>query len=109
MLLVTAVAKLFASGGHSRVFQVHDELLQIGYRPLLIAVGLVEIGAAYFLFKSRSELRRSLILLWLSTNFLCYHLGNYLLGFHRCPCLGGLAEEKVSVNDNVNFFREMNP
>ena len=46
----------------------------------------------HFLIQSRSELPRSLVLLWLSANFLFYHLGNYALGVHLCPCLGQLAD-----------------
>lgn len=47
---------------------------------------------AVFLLASSGDLKRSLALLWLSGNFIAYHLGNYLLGFHNCPCLGRLAD-----------------
>lgn len=82
MLLMTALAKLYSSGGNSRVLQIQDKLLHVGYRPLLIAAALIEVTVALFLLGNRSELRRSLLLLWLSANFLCYHLGNFILGYH---------------------------
>ena len=45
-----------------------------------------------YLVKSKNDLRRSLVLLWLSGNFLFYHLGTYLLGVYLCPCLGRLTD-----------------
>ena len=45
-----------------------------------------------YLLRSSNGVRRSLVLLWLSANFLCYHLGNYLMGFQNCPCLGRLTD-----------------
>jgi hypothetical protein len=92
MLLLTAVVKLYSSGGTARVFQAKDQLLHLGYRPLMILAALVEVVAAVFLLRSRSDLRRCLLLLWLSGNFLFYHWGGYLLGFQACPCLGHLTD-----------------
>jgi hypothetical protein len=91
-LVLTSVAKLYSSAGSAKVFQMRDALLHVGYRPLMIAAGLVELAAAVFLFKTRSDLRRSLVLLWLSGNFLVYHWGSHLLGFQTCPCLGRLTD-----------------
>lgn len=91
-LALTALAKLYSSGGTTKVLQVSDQLLHLGYRPLMIAAAVVELAAAAFLIKSRSHLRRGLVLLWLSANFLVYHWGNYLLGFQTCPCLGRLTD-----------------
>jgi hypothetical protein len=92
LLLLTALAKLYSSGGGARVLQVQDQLLHLGYRPVMILVALVEIAVALFLLKSRGDLTRSLVLLWLSSNFIAYRLGSYLLGVHTCPCLGQLAD-----------------
>jgi hypothetical protein len=92
LLVVTSVAKLFAATGSAKVLEVYDQLLRVGYRPLMISVGLLEIAVALFLFKSRSDMKRCLVLLWLSANFLLYHFGNYILGVHLCPCLGHLTD-----------------
>ncbi|HLH54028.1 MAG TPA: hypothetical protein VKY92_10490 [Verrucomicrobiae bacterium] len=89
---MTALAKLYAATGDAKVLQLQDELLRIGYRPLMISVGLLEIVVALFLCKSRSDLKRCLALLWLSGNFLLYHFGDYILGVHLCPCLGHLTD-----------------
>jgi hypothetical protein len=92
MLLLTALAKLFSAGGNARVLHAQDQLLHLGYRPLMISAALLEVAVAVFLLKGRSDLRRYLVLLWLSANFISYHLGIYLLGLHTCPCLGQLAD-----------------
>ena len=92
LLVLTAIAKLYTAGGTARILGTQDQLLHIGYRPLLFLTALLEIGVALFLLGSRGELKRSLVLLWLSANFICYHLANYLLGIHYCPCLGTLED-----------------
>jgi len=92
LLLLTAVAKLYSASGSAKILEVQDRLLHLGYRPLMILAALLEIVVALFLLKSRSHLGRSLVLLWLSANFLAYHLANYLLGIHYCPCLGSLTD-----------------
>src|SRR5271157_3233196 len=86
LLLMAAAAKLYSAGGSAYVLQVQDRLLHLGYRPLMVAAGLLEVAAAVFLLKCASGLRRALALLWLSANFAFYHLGHHLLGIHTCPC-----------------------
>lgn len=104
LLLLTALAKLYSSGGSAKILQVQDQLFHLGYRPVLILAALVEIPVAVFLLKSRSDLRRSLVLLWLSSNFIAYRLGNYLLGIHTCPCLGQLADRLPLPRGLVDIF-----
>jgi len=104
LLLLTAAAKLYSSCGSVRILQVQDQLLHLGYRRVMILAALVEIVVAVFLLKSRINLRRSLALLWLSANFLAYHLGNYLLGIHYCPCLGSLADRLPLPRGLPNVF-----
>ena len=92
ILITTALAKLYAATGSAKVLQMEDPLLRIGYRPMIIYAGLLEIGIAAFLLKSRSDLQRALALFWLSGNFLWYHVANYFFGVHLCACLGHLTD-----------------
>lgn len=92
LLLVTAMAKLYSAGGNAKLLQTQDQLLHLGYRPVIIIAALIEVAVAALLFRNRSGLRRSLLLLWLSSNLIAYRLGNYLLGIHTCACLGRLAD-----------------
>lgn len=92
MLLLTAAAKLYSAGANTRILATVDPLSHLGYRPLMIAAACLEVVVAVFLLKSQSTVRRSLVLLWLTANFITYRLGNYLLGIQTCPCLGNLAD-----------------
>jgi len=92
LLVLTSVAKIWSLAGHARILQIQDPLIHLNYRPLLLLVALVELLVAAFLLKSRSDLQRGVALLWLSSNFLFYHLGNYLLNIHLCPCLGTVGD-----------------
>ncbi len=92
LLLLTAGAKLYSAGANTRILATLDQLSHLGYRPLMIAAACLEVVVAVFLLKSQSTLKRSLVLLWLTANFITYHLGNYLLGIQTCPCLGNLAD-----------------
>ncbi len=92
VLLCTALAKLYSATGHAKLLAERDHLLHMDYRFLMIGVSVVEILLALLLLRNRSNVKRSLALLWLSSNFLVYHLGNYLFGFSYCPCLGRLSD-----------------
>jgi hypothetical protein len=92
LLLLTGFAKLYASTGAATVYLIQDQLLHLGYRRLMLFASLLEMAVALFLVTSRSDLKRCLVLLWLSSNFLLYRLGNYLLRVHLCPCLGHLSD-----------------
>jgi len=72
-LLLTSLAKLYSSAGHAKVLAVQDQLLHLGYRPLMVLTAGLEVAVAVFVFKSRSDVRRCLVLLWLSGNFMFYH------------------------------------
>lgn len=60
VLFLTGLAKLYSSGGNARVLQADDQLLHLGYRPLMILAAVIEIAVAVFLLWSRSGLKRSL-------------------------------------------------
>ena len=92
MLLLTALAKLYSAEGSAKVLQIQDQLLHLGYGRVMVLAALIELGTAALLVLIRSDLKRSLMLLWLSSNLIAYRLGNYLLGIHTCPCLGQAAD-----------------
>ncbi len=92
ILVLAGAAKLYSATGTARVLEVQDQMLHLGYRPLMVSAGVVEMAVAALLLTSRSDFKRSLVLLWLSGNFLFYHWGSQLLGFHTCPCLGHLTD-----------------
>jgi hypothetical protein len=93
VLLATAAAKIFSVFGEARLLAMQDALLNIGYRPLMVVAALLEVAVASYLLGSRNDLRRAIALVWLSGNFMAYHIGSYLTGVQLCPCLGRLGDK----------------
>src|SRR5574341_213777 len=94
LLWVTALAKLYGAMGTARMLLVRDPLLFVNHRVLLVLVGLVEAGIAFYLagaWKPERYWRDAAALLWLSSNFFAYRLGRFILGVKVCPCLGMLS------------------
>jgi hypothetical protein len=91
ILVLTALAKFYSVTGDAKVLAVSDQLLHVGYRPLMAGAAVVESLIAAYLIISKQGLARSGVLLWLSANFMAYHFGNHLLGLKVCPCLGRLS------------------
>jgi len=93
ILLSTGLAKAFSAIGQARALDVTDPLIGIPFRQLLLLVGLGELLIAFFcLFTDRRRLSL-LAVAWLSTNFLVYRLGLWLIGWHRpCGCMGSLTD-----------------
>lgn len=92
LLLATALAKLYSAGGNAKILLAQDQLTHLGFRALMVLAAACEAGVAFFLLRSKNPLRCSLVLLWLTSNFICYRLFNYVLGIHTCPCLGHLTD-----------------
>jgi hypothetical protein len=104
LLIMTALAKVYSATGSAKVFLVQDALLRVGYRPLMLFAAVVEIIGAVFLLVNQNDLRRALVLLWLSCNFLLYRLGTHLLGVHLCPCLGNFSDRIPLPPDFINLI-----
>jgi hypothetical protein len=93
MLATTGLAKTFSATGPARALDAADPLTGIPFRQLLLLVGLAELLIAFFcLFTDRRRLSL-LAVAWISTNFLVYRLGLWLIGWHRpCGCMGSLSD-----------------
>lgn len=89
---VVGMAKAFSAIGPARALDSLDPLIGIPFRQLFLLVGLAELLIAFFcLFTDKRRL--SLVAVaWISTNFLVYRLGLWLIGWlHPCSCMGSLA------------------
>lgn len=93
LFLATALAKLISGAGSARILQSPDPILDIPFRHVLLIVGGIEMLVAMLcLFSSRAQLQAGVIAL-LSTNFILYRFGLWLVGWHRpCACLGNLTD-----------------
>lgn len=94
ILLLTGLAKVLSTLGVSRMLDVADPVFGLKFRHLFMAVGLLELGAAFLILLTDLRLRLKLLLIaWLSTNFVIYRAGLWLMDWHRpCNCLGTLTE-----------------
>lgn len=96
VLFLTAAAKLYSAMGTARILSLADPLLLVNNRALLIALGIVETAVAAYLLLARGaagQLRAVTVVSWLSSNFIAYRLGIYLMGVSICPCLGTLGSK----------------
>jgi hypothetical protein len=93
VLAITGLAKEFSAIGPARALDVADPLIGLPFRQLLLLVALAELLIAFFcLFTDRRRFSL-LAVAWISTNFLVYRLGLWLIGWHRpCGCMGNLTD-----------------
>jgi hypothetical protein len=89
-LALTGVGKAFSAIGSSRALDAIDPIFGVPFRQLFLGVGLIELLIAFFcLFTDRRQFNLWAVTL-ISTEFLLYRLGLWLIGWHHpCGCLGG--------------------
>ena len=75
ILIITGGAKIWSALGSAKVLIVSDPLVGMEFRYLLLLVGIIELLVAFICLLSRRDLLRTLLVVWLSTNFLIYRLG----------------------------------
>lgn len=93
VLFLTAVGKLIAAGGSSRILNVEDPLLMLSNKQLMIAVGVAELALAGYLFFGKNILLKTGLVTWLATNFGLYKIGLVWIGARKpCGCLGSLSD-----------------
>jgi len=94
ILLLTGLAKVLSTLGINRMLEVADPVFGLKFRHLFMAVGLLELGAVFLILLTDLRPRLKLLLIaWLSTNFVIYRLGLWLMDWHQpCNCLGTLTD-----------------
>lgn len=93
VLAATGSGKVFGALGPARALDLSDPLIGIPFRQLLLLVGLVELFIAFFSLFAHKRWLSVLSVAWISTNFLVYRAGLWLVGWHRpCGCMGSLTD-----------------
>lgn len=93
LFAITAVSKFISSFGSAGILQASDPILTISFRIVFRIVGSVELVTALFCFFGKPVILQTGLIALLTTNFVVYHLGVILLGYHKpCPCLGNLTD-----------------
>jgi hypothetical protein len=94
ILLLTGLAKVLSTLSISRMLDVADPVFGLKFRHLFMGVGLLELGAAFLILLTDLRPRLKLLLIaWLSTNFVIYRAGLWLMDWRQpCNCLGTLTD-----------------
>jgi hypothetical protein len=102
VLSLAAVGKLWTAAGNMKILDFYYPLWLVRNRTLLLVVGIVEVLCCIRIFTGKSNRSSGVVLLWLASNFLIYHIAVKLSGAPMpCPCFGtlgarlGLSRESV--------------
>jgi hypothetical protein len=90
---MVGLAKTLSAIGPAHALDALDPLIGIPFRLLLLLVGLVELLIAFFCLFTDKRRFSLLATAWISTNFLVYRVGLWVIGWRRpCGCMGSLAD-----------------
>jgi len=93
ILGVTGLAKVGTAFGHVKLLDVADPIVGIHFRQLMVGVGLAEVAVAAICLCGRFRRLSTLLVAWISTNFLVYRIGLWWMGWKKpCGCLGNLTD-----------------
>lgn len=92
-LLLSGVAKLISSFGGVRILDEIDPVFAVSYRMLFLIVGIVEVVIGVVCTRNRNLDLSLMLLLWISSCFLCYRAGRWFMGVSEpCGCLGNFSD-----------------
>jgi hypothetical protein len=93
ILAVTAVFKLVAAMGETRILSQPDPLLGFfSNRQIMVLAALLEGFVVGLMLWDRDRLRQVALVAWIGTVFLAYRLGLWWIGHEgSCPCLGNVT------------------
>ena len=92
ILCLTALAKIFSAQGDQLLLQQPDPLLGISFRYAYFATSSLELFVCICCFFKTEKLLSAVLVAWLSTMFLAYRVGLWLINWHRrCHCLGNFS------------------
>ena len=93
ILIITGLIKVLSLFGSAGMLAVKDPVFGISFGILMPLVGVTEIAVGTLVLFCRNGLVASVLILWMSIEFVVYRLfsaelrpGSY------CPCLGSLGE-----------------
>jgi len=93
VLALTALCKLVSISGESRILGVPDPIFSfLTMRQLLLLTSVIELLAAFYLWKGANPMTKSFVVLWLGAVFFSYRVGLWLMHYKGCACLGTVAQ-----------------
>jgi hypothetical protein len=93
LLIITAGAKLVSSGSGSKILDLNDPIFQIPFQYMLWGSSLMELAVSLVCLSNRQTWVQATAIAWLSTNFLMYRIGLWLVDYRQpCSCMGRLTD-----------------
>ncbi len=93
ILAITGIAKVWSAFGNTKLLAVVDPVLGVQFRHLMLAVAVAELAVAFVCLFTKKTTLSTILVAWLSTNFVVYRLGLWWMDWHRpCNCLGNLTD-----------------
>jgi hypothetical protein len=93
-LVVTALAKLYGLTYGEQVLQQPDPLFGVKNSVVMLLVSVAELWVVYLVLSATQSVTKLAALAWISSNFLAYRFGLYMVGFKGwCSCLGTLTKQ----------------
>ena len=94
ILVVTALAKLYGLTYGEQVLQQPDPLFGVKNSVVMLLVSVAELWVVYLVLSATQSVTKLVALAWISSNFLPYRFGLYMVGFKGwCSCLGTLTKQ----------------
>jgi len=93
ILALTGGAKLVSAMGTAQALEAPEPITGISFGWAMIGTGVVEIIVALICLVPWNIAPRLAALAWISSNFLAYRTGLWIIGWRKpCSCLGTLTE-----------------
>lgn len=94
LLVVTALAKLQGLTSGERVLQQLDPVFGVKNSVVMLLVSVAELWVVYLILSATQSVTKLAALAWISSTFLAYRFGLYMIGFKGwCSCLGTLTKQ----------------
>ena len=93
ILVVTALAKLYGLTYGEQLQQL-DPVFGVKNSVVMLLVSVAELWVVYLVLSAPQSVTKLVALAWISSNFLAYRFGLYMVGFKGwCSCLGTLTKQ----------------
>ena len=96
VLLAVGILKILDSNGTISLLDLPDPVFNIKQRFVLLGTGYAEVIVCCAILFVREDVVRVSLLVWVSTMFMLYRFGRYLLGStEACSCAGHTIGQMV--------------
>jgi hypothetical protein len=93
LMCISAIAKIIGASGKAPIIHMPDPIFAIPISYVLQSVAGLELVIAFVCFFGNRLKWQAASVACLSSNFLAYRFGLFLLGYHKpCNCLGSITE-----------------